>query len=82
MAITVPPELEIAEARIRAIVDQAREPVQPRDMIADLTREGLPEYFVRIAIWTLIDRREIELTPELTLAPINQGAPISAAPGR
>jgi hypothetical protein len=66
-------QVEQAEADIRSFVAGADTPANPADLIQQLTHRGLPESVVRIAIWLLIDRHEIELTADLRLAPARNG---------
>lgn len=81
MALEADPRFAQAEAGIRAIVRAAPAPSSPRDLINRVIEEGVPEYFVRIALWHLIDRHEVELTPDLLLAPSRNGhrAEVAAA---
>lgn len=73
MNVAADAQVEQAEADIRSFVASVDAPANPADLIQQLTQSGLPESVVRIAIWLLIDRHEIELTPDLRLAPPQNG---------
>jgi len=60
-------ELDKAEEQVLDTVQSAESTFSPKDLIGHLTQEGLSEDIVRRATWYLIDRKEIELTPEWTL---------------
>lgn len=81
MAMVADPRFEQAEADIRTIVGSAPAPSRPLDLIRRVMEAGVPEYYVRIALWHLIDRHEVELTPDLLLilSRNGHGAEVAAA---
>ncbi len=66
--VTLDVTLEQAETKIRQTVQGSNEAYSPIELIRHLTREGMGEDIVRVAIWYLLDRHEIELTPDWKLA--------------
>jgi hypothetical protein len=61
-----------AEERVLELVNTGQQ--DPMDLVARLRTEGFDDLAIREAIWRLIDRSEITLTSQRTLA-TNPGQP-------
>jgi len=47
-----------------AILERAVQPKSAAELVQELRREGIDEYFVRAGIWFLMDRGYVMLNPE------------------
>ena len=66
-----PTELDQAERAVLDLLLKSNKPYPPRDLIDRLgAQTGLSDGLVREVIWRLIDRKEIELTTDRKLAPV------------
>jgi hypothetical protein len=67
--------LNRAEHRVLSVLEQAKEPYPPRQLIDELESDPeLTEPLLRAAIWYLIDRYAVELTRDRQLrVPANVG---------
>lgn len=63
-------ELDRVEAEVLGTVQTPGTCFSPTELIVHLTGTGLPEDVVRAATWYLINRREIQLTPDWKLSPV------------
>jgi hypothetical protein len=65
------------EQEILNTLNEAREPYAPKELIDELTRRNFSDEIIRRAIWYLVDRKQIRLTPEFRFAalePVGAGA--------
>lgn len=60
-------ELIQAETEIRDFIRSADAPASPLELFAKLRQAGISEYVMRLALWSLIDRDEIAITPDRKL---------------
>jgi hypothetical protein len=49
------------------IVRFAARPIDPDALVEKVTNQGIDEYFVRAALWSLLDRGRIQETPNRQL---------------
>jgi DNA-binding transcriptional regulator PaaX len=57
----------LMSAAKRSIVRAASQPIDPAILIQTVSSEGIDEYFVRAAIWSLLDRGQIRETEQRQL---------------
>lgn len=60
-------ELIQAENEIRDFIRESGSPFNPLDLFAKLRKAHFSEYVMRLALWSLIDRDEILITPDRKL---------------
>jgi hypothetical protein len=60
--VDVDPEFERAEDAILALLSQRRTAMSAVDVIDRVKGPEIPEYFVRFALWHLINRGQINLS--------------------
>jgi hypothetical protein len=60
--VDVDPEFEHAERAILAFLRQRRTSISAVDVIERMKKQDIPEYFVRFALWHLINRGRIDLS--------------------
>jgi hypothetical protein len=61
-------ELQRAEESILLIIESASEPFTASALFARLAKDDISELLARAAIWYLIDKDKIELTPDRRLS--------------
>jgi hypothetical protein len=59
--------LEVENAVLETL-REARYPYAPKDLIERLKDRGYPDDIIRTAIWYLVDRMQVSLTPEFHFA--------------
>ena len=65
-------ELEVAETRILGLLDREDAAYSTRELVERLIESGeetISEEAIRVAVWDLIGRGDIEFTPERMLKP-------------
>ena len=67
--VAVDRELREVEQELLATLQEAGGPYAPAKLIDDLKRSGRREDVIRAAMWFLIDRGLIWLTPDRKLSP-------------
>lgn len=60
-------QLDQTETQVLAELDRSGKPYHPRELIDHLRAQDVSEALARAAIWYLIDRHEVELTPDRLL---------------
>ncbi len=61
-------EVDRAELSILCVLSTKLEPLAPADLILELEHAGFHNSDIRAAIWYLLDRHHLKLTPDLRLA--------------
>jgi hypothetical protein len=67
--VAVDRELHEVEQELLATLQASGMPYPPAKLIAELKRSGRREDLIRAAMWFLIDRGLIQLTPDRKLSP-------------